>query len=160
MTLYCRNELIRLVALTIRQPDNTGQSLLLTVTTVTLVVHAAEPPTPVCWRHRRQYSHAHRTLHKACKEQSDFWTSAAVQMRSALFWDCTQLRMEVYYRRFGKTLRPHLQRSTQNSPFHVEPDKGVSTKVDTHNWPIIHVPWTWVSAGRWQDIHRPDGRAI
>lgn len=44
MTLYCSNELIRLAALTIRQPDNTGQSLLLTVTTATLMVHAVEPP--------------------------------------------------------------------------------------------------------------------
>ena len=43
MALYCRNELIRLVALTIRQPDNTGQSLLLTVTTTTLTVHATDP---------------------------------------------------------------------------------------------------------------------
>ena len=45
MTLYCRSELIRLVALTNRQPDNTGQSLLLTVTTATLMVHAEPHPS-------------------------------------------------------------------------------------------------------------------
>jgi len=88
MTLYCPSELIRLVALTIGQPDNTGQSLLLTVTTATLMVHA-EPPSPVRWRHRRQYSHAHRTVHKACTELRDFRVSETVQMRYTLFLDCT-----------------------------------------------------------------------
>jgi len=63
MTLHCRSELIRLVALASRQPDNTGQSLLLTVTTATLTVHAETPP-PHCagatdaniHRHTGQYT--------------------------------------------------------------------------------------------------------
>jgi len=32
--------------------------------------------------------------------------------RSALFWDFTQLRMIVSYRRFGTTYWPHLKRSS------------------------------------------------
>ena len=62
MTLHCRNELIRLVALTIRQPDNTVQSLLQTVTTATLTVHAAEPPSVLA----PQTHTGHQ--HKACTE--------------------------------------------------------------------------------------------
>jgi len=101
MTLHCRSELIRLVALASRQPDNTGQSLLLTVTTATLTVHAETPPPPLRWCHRRQYSQAHRTVHKAGTELRHFRATAAVQMRYTLFWDCKQHRMEVSYRRFG-----------------------------------------------------------
>jgi hypothetical protein len=95
MTLYCRNELIRLVALTIRQPDNTGQSLLQTVTTATSMVHAAEPP-PQCVGATAANIHTH-TGHYTRHVQNCVISgaSAAVQMRSTLFWDCTQRRMVV-----------------------------------------------------------------
>jgi hypothetical protein len=37
--------------------------------------------------------------------------SAAMQMRSALFWDITQRRVVILYRRFGTTYRSHFQGS-------------------------------------------------
>jgi len=33
-------------------------------------------------------------------------------MRSSLFWDVMQRRLEISYRRFGTTCRPHLQGSS------------------------------------------------
>ena len=42
-----------------------------------------------------------------------FQPSAAMSMRSALFWDFTQPRKIFSYRRFGKTCRSHLQASSR-----------------------------------------------
>jgi hypothetical protein len=38
-----------------------------------------------------------------------FWVSAAMFMRSALFWDITRRCVVIVYRRFGTTYRSHLQ---------------------------------------------------
>jgi hypothetical protein len=40
-----------------------------------------------------------------------FKASAAMLMRSALFWDITRRRVVIVYRRFGTTYRSHLQGS-------------------------------------------------
>jgi hypothetical protein len=52
------------------------------------------------WFHSRQW-------------QNVFWfrASAAMLMRSALFWDITRRRVVIVYRRFGTTYRSHLQGS-------------------------------------------------
>jgi hypothetical protein len=45
-----------------------------------------------------------------------FQASAAILMRSALFWGVTQRPVRIFYRRFGTTYRSHLQRSRSPLP--------------------------------------------
>jgi hypothetical protein len=66
------------------------------------------------------------------------WQELAVVficMRSVLFWDSTQFRMVVSYRRFGKTYRSHLQGSSSISciaePLKVGPIRYFETSVRT-----------------------------
>jgi len=47
-----------------------------------------------------------------------FQASVAVQMRSSFFWDVTQRRLVVTYRRFGKTYRSHFQGPTIIGPIY------------------------------------------
>jgi hypothetical protein len=72
-----------------------------------------------------------------------FQASAAMLMRSALFWDITQRRVVIPYRRLGTTYRSHLQgsrspsriASSRNSwPFKMEPIRRTETSVkDNHS---------------------------
>jgi hypothetical protein len=51
-------------------------------------------------------------LHPARKSRiNGFQASAAMLMRSTLFWDITQCQLVKLYRRFGATHRSHLQES-------------------------------------------------
>ena len=54
----------------------------------------------------------YRTDSCGCQKFADeFQASSALSMRSALFWNFTQHKMVVYFRRFGTTFRSLLQRS-------------------------------------------------
>jgi hypothetical protein len=55
-----------------------------------------------------------------------FQVSAAMLMTSALFWDITQRRMIILYRRFGTTYRSHLPRS-----------KSPRTQEKKTSWPLM-----------------------
>jgi hypothetical protein len=53
-----------------------------------------------------QWQFMHNLMHSPWVQ-----VSAAMLMRSSLFWDITQRRVVILYRRFGKTYRSHLQGS-------------------------------------------------
>jgi hypothetical protein len=55
--------------------------------------------------------HKHK-LHIAVVDMAWLQVSATVLMRYQLFWDFTQRRMVISYRRFRTTYRSHLQRSS------------------------------------------------
>jgi len=59
------------------------------------------------WYRNKLYIHIYiRTyIHTYIHTAAWFQTSAAMQMRSALFWDFTHHRMVTSYRRFGTTYR-------------------------------------------------------
>jgi hypothetical protein len=52
----------------------------------------------------------HRPLYPS-KDRRNTWRQASAEMlmRSALFWDITQRRVVILYRRFGTTYRPHFK---------------------------------------------------
>jgi hypothetical protein len=57
-------------------------------------------------------------LRDKCGVKLLFQASAAVSMKSSLFWDVTQRRLVVCYGRFGTTYRSHLPRVEQSKKFY------------------------------------------
>jgi hypothetical protein len=78
-----------------------------------------------------------------------FQASAAMLMRSALFWGVTQRQVVILYRRFGTTYRSHLQRSRMKQCF--------SGLLDSWRW-LIRCPETSVKDCHLTQCNTPDER--
>jgi len=61
-------------------------------------------------------------------------------MKSALFWDITQHRVEIPYRRFGTTYRSHLQGSRTLWPLKMRPTSSPETSVRNYHSTLRNIP--------------------
>jgi hypothetical protein len=67
-------------------------------------------------------------------------------MRSSLFFDVTQRRLVVIYRRFAKYYGPHLQESSGPSPLKMGPTGCPETSVTKYKSTLRNIPEEQISS--------------
>jgi hypothetical protein len=97
------------------------------------------------WSFRNQRKSDRKYLHFSLMTQSVAWfqTSTAMYMRSELFWNNTQRRVVILYRRFGTTHRSHLQGSRsriRKGPLKMGPVGCLETSVQNYQSTLRNIP--------------------